>query len=66
MAAAAPANQPGLPVPAPVPASFASIFGDTSKDPTGSNEGLLLNPFLVNLVDPTQNVDTADLPNKLA
>ena len=66
MAAAVPANQPGLPVPAPVSASFVSLFSDTSKDPTGSREDRLLNPFLVNLTDPTQNVDTAELRNKLA
>jgi hypothetical protein len=66
MAAVVPANQPGLPVPAPVSASFVSLFSDTSKDLTGSREDRLLNPFLVNLTDPTQNVDTAELRNKLA
>lgn len=59
-------NQPGLPVPAPATASFASKYGDASQDPTGSNEGALLNPFVVNLVDPTQNVDTRELRNRVA
>ena len=59
-------NQPGLPVPAPATASFASKYGDASQDPTGSNEGALLNPFVVNLADPTQNVDTNELRNRMA
>lgn len=66
MAAAVPPPQPGLPVPAPATASFASKYGDASQDPTGSNEGALLNPFLVNVIDPTQNVDTNELRNRLA
>jgi hypothetical protein len=59
-------NQPGLPVPAPATASFASKYSDASQDPTGSNEGALLNPFVVNLADPTQNVDTRELRNRVA
>jgi hypothetical protein len=59
-------NQLGLPVPAPATASFASKYSDASQDPTGLNEGALLNPFVVNLADPTQNVDTRELRNRVA
>jgi hypothetical protein len=59
-------NQPGLPVPAPATASFPSKYSDASQDPTGSNEGALLNPFVVNLTNPTQNADTRELRNQVA
>lgn len=64
MASAAP--PPVLPVPAPAPATFASIFSDASKDPTGGNVAALMTPFLHSLTDPTQNTDTNIIKDRLA
>ena len=66
MAAAAPQQQPPLPVPVPATALFANLYGDASNDPTGSREGTLLNPFLHNLTDNTLNTDTNDIRNRVA
>ena len=66
MVSAAPQQQPPLPVPAPATALFASLYGDASNDPTGSNEGTLLSPFLHNLTDNTLNTDTNEIRIRLA
>ena len=66
MASAAPQQQPPLPVPAPAAALFASLYGDASNDPTGSREGILLNPFLHHLTDNTLNTDTNEIRNRVA
>ena len=69
MAAAPPAGGGGdlpLPVPAPLSAKLATLFGDSSKDPTRGNVGSLMSPFLHDLNNAARNTDTPDIKNKIA
>ena len=52
--------------PAPFTASFATLFNDASTDPTDGDINIQQAPFVVNLVDQTDNVDSAILKNRLA
>ena len=53
-------------MPAPTIATFASVFGDASLDPTGGNEAALLQPFLHDLNNLSNNTGTKAIKNKLA
>ena len=53
-------------VPAPFTASFATLFNDASTDPTAGDINIQQAPFVVNLVDQTDNVDSTTLKNRLA
>ena len=69
MAAAPPGGAAGLGggvVPAPFTASFATLFNDASTDPTDGDINIQQAPFVVNLVDQTDNVDSTTLKNRLA
>jgi hypothetical protein len=55
-----------LPVPAPVTATFASLFNDATLDPTEGNVGALLQPFLHDLLNAANNTTTDVIKNKLA
>ena len=43
------------------PAEFATLFSDALKDPTNNNPQSLLNPFLRNLNDNTNNISTENI-----
>ena len=57
---------PALPVPAPTPASFATLFADASLDPAGGNPSRLLGPLVHNVANPAANTSTADLRTAVA
>ena len=69
MAAAPPAGGGALgalPVPAPFPATIASIFADNSKDPASGNLGALMSPFFHDTNNQGNNTETATIRNRLA
>ena len=54
-----------LPAVVPAPAEFGALFSDASKDPTNNNPQTLLNPFIHNLNDDTNNVSTEHIRDRL-
>ena len=53
-----------LPGAVPAPAKFATIFGDTSKDPTNNNPQTLIDLFFHNMNDDTNNVSMENIREK--
>ena len=54
-----------LPGAVTVPAEFAMLFSNTSKDPTNNNPQTLLNSFLHNINDFTNNVSMENIWGRL-
>jgi hypothetical protein len=55
-----------LPGAVPAPAEFAMLFSNASKDPTNNNPQTLLNPFLHNINDDTNNMSMENIWDILA
>ena len=53
-------------VPVPAPATFTSVFADASRDPTGGNAVLLLDPFAFDLANGNNNTTDDELRNAMA
>ena len=60
------ATSGGLPACVPAPALFATLFSNTSKDPTNGNYRTLMDPFLHDINNVANNVSTSNLKDRIA